>query len=76
MDAVSIGESGEIGFQNVAGNDREIREFFRESLEARQEHCIQFDRINGRTSGSEMLGHFTVACANFNPAVGLILCNR
>ena len=76
MDAASSGESGEIGFQNIAGNDREIREFFREALEARQEQRIKLDRVNRRTSGSKMLGHFTVAGADFNPAVGLILRNR
>ena len=76
MDAASSGESSEIGFQDVAGNDREIREFFRKALEARQEQRIKLDRVDGRTSGSEMLGHFTVARSYFNPAVGLILRNR
>src|SRR4029077_12997033 len=75
-DAPPGGKCGEISFQNIAGDDRQIREFLRKTLEAAQEQRIQFDGVNGRAGGDEVLGHFAVAGANFNPAIRLAELNR
>lgn len=75
-DAPAGGDRGEIGFQDIAGNDREIREFFREALKACQEQRIQFDCVDCGTSGGKVLGHFPVAGADFNPAVRAVRCNH
>ena len=71
-DAASGGECGEIGFENVAGNDVQIGGFFREVAEAGYELGVELDGVNGGTSGEQMLGHFAVAGADFDPAVFVI----
>jgi len=68
-DAPARSEGGEIGFKHIAGNDRDIRESFREALEARDQQRIQLNRINGGAGGSEVLGHLAMAAAHFYPAI-------
>ena len=68
-DAPSAGNRGQIAFQNIAMDDREIREFFRKPLESCEEQRIQLDGKDGCSGGREVLRHFAVARADFYPAV-------
>src|SRR5215831_10465817 len=45
-DATAGSESGKVGFENVAGDDRELGELFREAAERGGECWIQFDGAN------------------------------
>lgn len=74
-DAPASCEAGEIGLQNVAGNDSDVRAFFRETPETRLEQRIQLDGIDWRASAREVLGHLPVAGADFYPAVRWIWRN-
>jgi len=65
--AASGGEGGEVEFEDVAGNDGEMGMFVREALEAADERGIEFDGDDGSAAAEEMLGHFAVAGADFEP---------
>ncbi len=75
-DASAGGDGGEVGFENVAGNDGEIREFLREAAKARDESGVEFDGVDGSARGEEVFGQFTVAGADFDPAVLIVPMNR
>ena len=59
-DAAAARDGGDVRFENVAGNDVEIRELFCEVAQARQERRIEFDGVDGSAGGEKVLGHFTV----------------
>ncbi len=65
------GEGGEVGLEDVAGNDGEIGMFLREALQADNERGIEFDGDHRSATAKEMLGHFAVPGADFDPAVTL-----
>ena len=54
-DAPSAGNRGQIGFQNIAVDDREIREFFGKPLESSEEQHVQLDGIDGCSGGLRQL---------------------
>ena len=68
-DAPAGRERAQVGIEDVTGNDGEIRVLTGEILQALDERRVEFDRIDGNAAADEILGHFPVACANFDPAV-------
>ena len=72
-DATAIRDGSDVGFENVAGDDVEIRELFCEMAQARQERRIEFDGVDGSAGGEKVLGHFTVPRANFDPTMFIVL---
>src|SRR5215470_1575811 len=75
-DAAAASEGGEVGFENVAGDDGQLRELFRETAKAAGEPLIQFDGRDRATSCEEMARHFAVAGADFEPAVLIVFGQR
>jgi hypothetical protein len=71
-DAAAAGDGGEVRFEDIAGNDGEIREFLRELAKAGDELRVDFDGVDGSADGEEVLGHFTVAGADFDPAMSIV----
>jgi len=74
-DAAAGGNRSDVGFESVAGNDGEIGKLFCEMAEAGEERRIDFDGVDGSAGAEEVLGHFTVARTNFDPAM-LVPMNR
>jgi len=74
--AASGSDRGDICFENIAGNDGEVGKFLRQAAEARDERWIEFDGVNGSAGGEEVLGHFTMARTNFDPAMLIVPMNR
>ena len=70
--AAAARDGSDVGFENVAGNDVEIRELLCEVAQTRQERRIKFDGVDRSAGGEKVLGHFTVPRTNFDPA-GLIV---
>jgi len=70
--AATRGEGGQVGGENVGGDDGDVGEFAGEGLEAFGEARIQLDGIDRRAGGGEVAGHFAVAGADFDPAEGLL----
>ncbi len=62
------GKGGKVRLEDVAGNDGEIGMFLREALQADNERGIEFDGDHRSTAAKEMLGHFAVPGADFDPA--------
>ena len=75
-DAAAGGDGGEVGFENVAGDDGEIGEFFRVVAKAGDEFRVEFDGMDGSAGDEEVLGHFAVTGADFDPAVLVIAGER
>ena len=75
-DAAAASDRGEVGFEDVAGDDGKISRFFCEMAQAGDERWIEFDGVNGSAGGEEVLGHFTVARTNFDPAMLIVPMNR
>ena len=73
-DAPAGSERAQVGFEDVAWNDGEIRVLGGESLKPRDERRVELDRINRNAAADEIFGHFSMASANFNPAI--ILSSR
>ena len=57
-------------------DDGKIRKSLCQLSQARQQQRVEFDRVNGGARRGEVLGHFAVARADFNPAIGFLLCRR
>jgi len=75
-DAASGSNGGEVRLQNVAWYDIEIGKFFREVAKAGDERRVDFDGVHRRAGGEEVLGHFAVTGADFDPAVLIVLQER
>jgi len=52
-------------------NHRKVRKLLRKLLQARCERRVEFDGTNRGSSRQQLLGHFTVARADFEPAIRL-----
>ncbi len=66
----------DIDFENVARNNREIRKALRQALQAAHELSVQLNRVNGSPGGRQVLGHFAVSGADFQPAKAFCLTRR
>src|SRR5438552_3982998 len=75
-DAAAGSDGSEVGFENVAGEDREIREFLRQVAKARGERGVDFDGVNGSASGEEVLGYLTMTRTDFDPAMLIVARER
>ena len=71
-DPAASGERGEIGFENVARDDGEIRELLGETAQPGDELRIELDGINGIPLSKQMASHFAMAGADFDPAMLLV----
>src|SRR5438094_1073809 len=67
-DAAAGSDGREVGFENVAGDDREIREFLRQVAKARDEQGVDLDGGKGRARGGGGLGNSTMTRTDLNPA--------
>lgn len=68
-DAAPGGQSSEIDFEDIGGNEGEIGIFVSETLKTGDERRIELDGDDGSATAKEMFGHFTMAGADFDPAV-------
>ena len=66
--AAAGGKGREIGFEDVCRNDGEIGMSLCETLESGDEGAIEFNGDYGSAGLEEMVGHFAVAGADFDPA--------
>jgi hypothetical protein len=65
---VSGGESAEVGFEDIAGDDGEVPVISCDTLQAGDQGGIEFHRDDRRTCRQEMLGHLTMTSTNLDPA--------
>jgi len=70
--AAAARDGSDVGFENVARNDVEIRELLCEVAQTRQERRIEFDGVDRSAGGEKVLGHFTVPRTDFDPAVLIV----
>ena len=75
-DAPAGSEGGKVGLENVAGDDGEPGELFREATKDTGESWIQLDGANRATNREQVARHFTVAGADFDPAVRIVFGQR
>jgi len=75
-DAPPLAEHGDVRIENVRGNNLKICEAFFEAAHASGQLRVKFDGENTHAAGSEMLGHFAVAGADFDPAEIVVFSRR
>src|SRR5260370_18378968 len=75
-DAPAGSDRGDVRFENVAGDDGEIGELFCEAAKSRDECGIDFDGVDGSAGGEQVLGDFTMASSNFDPAMLVVARDR
>ena len=68
-DAAAGSDGGDVRFENVGRDNIEIGELFCEAAKPRDERRIDFNGVDGRANGKKVLGDFTMAGANFDPAM-------
>jgi len=66
------GNCGDVGFQNVAGDDVEVGKFLREAVQTGDERRVEFDGVDERAGREKMRGHFAVPGADFDPTVLIV----
>jgi len=66
--APARGGGGEIRFEDVTGDNRQLGKFLGETPETGDERRVKLDGVDRCACGEEMLGHFAMSGADFDPA--------
>jgi len=75
-DATTGGDSANVGFEDVAGNDGKSGVSLRKVAKSTKKSRVELDGVDRGASSEKMLGHFPVTGAEFNPAMLIVAGQR